>query len=594
MLLASFLLINGLFFLDRFQNGDCLHDLFSSRAQIDREFYRNQTSASSNRILQAEEWRPIRITVDFSNMPLKTDENHLMVDFLSNTVVKEAIKAVGSNFKVAGPKIMPLIQRTSCDSFVLIPKLYAKNELDSDLLVLAKMVEEPEEYFAWATPCLLSSFDYRPIVILLQLNAKSFFISPGRVQESIMIAQHELFHALGFSESLFSMFPIGVEKTIAFERINGKNRTKVILPGVIEAAKNHFGCDRTSGVLLEYSGSQDKISSHWDKALLGNDLMTSSVNGRMIISSLTLSFLNEIGWYQVNLTSAERLEWGRGRGCDFGLSCSGSSEFCTELSQMDCTSDYFSKTVCSANPLNTTCRINDYQRIFDCQNSIDFNFWVSGTAGRFEAPGIFSRCFKFVTNTLISSAGCFPSFCQLGSVILTVGTTNFTCKKIGDVVEAGGVNVTCPDPDTFCSFWNRKGVNDCSANGVARNDGSCRCNYLFHGEDCSEKLHCHNGESDSLCEIIQSFGEEKDNDLSSHRSTSASSENNSGAFPTFVNFGPVLSETQKIYPAFQPNLSAFIQATNYWTRASVWAFSMGSWLDSRWLALFGTVIFAWM
>lgn len=43
--------------------------------------------------------------------------------------------------------------------------------------------------------------------------------------------------------------------------------------------------------------------------------MTASINDDSIISIITLTLLEETGWYKVNNNYAEPLEWGKAKGC---------------------------------------------------------------------------------------------------------------------------------------------------------------------------------------------------------------------------------------------------------------------------------------
>ena len=45
--------------------------------------------------------------------------------------------------------------------------------------------------------------------------------------------------------------------------------------------------------------------------------MTGLFDFNPVLSSLTLALLEDSGWYSVDYSAAEPLEWGRGKGCDF-------------------------------------------------------------------------------------------------------------------------------------------------------------------------------------------------------------------------------------------------------------------------------------
>lgn len=45
--------------------------------------------------------------------------------------------------------------------------------------------------------------------------------------------------------------------------------------------------------------------------------MTGSHTQNRVFSRLTLAIMEDSGWYRANYSLAQRLDWGRGLGCDF-------------------------------------------------------------------------------------------------------------------------------------------------------------------------------------------------------------------------------------------------------------------------------------
>lgn len=98
--------------------------------------------------------------------------------------------------------------------------------------------------------------------------------------------------------------------------------------------RNYFGCDSIDGAELEDGGSSGTAGSHWEKRLFNNECinsfsvtssffiaqnrdMTGSASVNPVFSGLTLSLLEDSGWYRVNYSVADPLFWGRGQGCNF-------------------------------------------------------------------------------------------------------------------------------------------------------------------------------------------------------------------------------------------------------------------------------------
>ncbi len=71
--------------------------------------------------------------------------------------------------------------------------------------------------------------------------------------------------------------------------------------------KKHFGCDTFNGLHLENGGDMSSVGSHWEKILLGNEMMTSEKIGHSPLSLFSLHFLQDSGWYDINLELAEKL-----------------------------------------------------------------------------------------------------------------------------------------------------------------------------------------------------------------------------------------------------------------------------------------------
>ena len=91
----------------------------------------------------------------------------------------------------------------------------------------------------------------------------------------------------------------------------------MVTPQVREEARRHFNCDTLEGAELENSdGDQTKLA-HWEKRLFENEGMTGTISGNAVFSRLTLALMEDTGWYQVDYSMAEPLEWGKNLGCLF-------------------------------------------------------------------------------------------------------------------------------------------------------------------------------------------------------------------------------------------------------------------------------------
>lgn len=112
-------------------------------------------------------------------------------------------------------------------------------------------------------------------------------------------------------------------------------------------------------ILFYFYYSYHFAESHWEKRIFRNEYMTGSADPSPVISAITLALLEGIvlwyfvfvftiyldtGWYQVDYSHAEYLEWGSGMGCSFiEEPCSKwkarKGYFCDSQQSQGCTSD---------------------------------------------------------------------------------------------------------------------------------------------------------------------------------------------------------------------------------------------------------------
>ncbi|NXW43639.1 LMLN peptidase, partial [Nyctiprogne leucopyga] len=163
--------------------------------------------------------------------------------------------------------------------------------------------------------------------------------------------KHEIIHALGFSAGLFAFYrdddgkplttryadglppfneSLGlyqwsnkvVHKAVRLWDVRGGKMLRhavylLITPRVVEEARKHFNCPILEGMELENQGGMGTELNHWEKRLLENEAMTGSHTQNRVFSRITLALMEDTGWYKANYSMAEKLDWGRNKGCDF-------------------------------------------------------------------------------------------------------------------------------------------------------------------------------------------------------------------------------------------------------------------------------------
>lgn len=177
---------------------------------------------------------------------------------------------------------------------------------------------------AWARPCLLDLGNNRPLMGAANICPPAL----SMLDESSLTAvlAHEMIHALGFTESMFNLTrrpdgsPRPQSEVVASAVIDGRTVSRLITPRVRDAARAHFGCDSLAGAQLENEGSEGSAGSHWEYNLFQGEVMVASTifaadGSPPALSNLTLSYLEDTGWYVANRSSAGLLAWGAGAGC---------------------------------------------------------------------------------------------------------------------------------------------------------------------------------------------------------------------------------------------------------------------------------------
>lgn len=221
------------------------------------------------------------------------------------------------------------------------------------------------DYVAAASYCSTDQFD-RPTAAMLHICIDETFFSNATRNKHIVTIMHEVGHALGFNARSMAHFrrqdgspitprvngeivethvectgpssnrrsaqvALPSQEILQFRTVRGGLRVaEIVTPSVLQVVRNHFDCQNLSGAELEsgeyspISGDPEEeacIGDHWERRLFQNDLMNPVVDGveySPFVSTITLAYFADSGWYQVDLSMAELAgSWGRGAGCGF-------------------------------------------------------------------------------------------------------------------------------------------------------------------------------------------------------------------------------------------------------------------------------------
>ena len=210
---------------------------------------------------------------------------------------------------------------------------------------------------AYASTCQRDQND-RPTWGRVNFCPYALSTAPENLPLQIVVATHELNHALGFNSGSWSLWrntdgsprtrrfggaqggdpeagffytcggeqlaaAITDEATVAFSAERGMAKCsqpagqdwttaadftlsncvhRIVTPGVKAAARAHFGCADLAGGELEnhLTTPCGSMGSHWEQRVLSTELMSSYVQHTSIVSALTLALHEDSGWYRAN------------------------------------------------------------------------------------------------------------------------------------------------------------------------------------------------------------------------------------------------------------------------------------------------------
>ena len=137
-----------------------------------------------------------------------------------------------------------------------------------------------------------------------------------------------MLHLLGFNHDQWISLPTNPIKTTTIE-IQNKNHefSFFISENVLKFSQEHFDCFDTPGVFLEqtaYNQLMYNSTNHLQLKHFGDDIMVYPLSAKPRISSVTLSILAELPFYEVDHDFADRSIWGHQQGCEFlDFTCDG-------------------------------------------------------------------------------------------------------------------------------------------------------------------------------------------------------------------------------------------------------------------------------
>ncbi|EFC37610.1 predicted protein [Naegleria gruberi] len=445
------------------------------------------------------------------------------------------------------PKIFNANSRCGSQGGVAVPSDIIANGLDgknADAIFFVTSRPTETGVLGWAIPCILDSITKRPLVAQLNISPKL----GNYTKEKLSVVRHEALHALGFSNSFLSSFyDRANKKTLdasavysvvnkSFVDSTGTTQsvsvTKLKTPKILEVARKYYNCPTLDGVPMEEYGGSGSAVSHWEKSIMKNELMVASVSGELVLSSFTIAYFEDSGWYRGNFSHAQRLTWGKDMGCamanyrcenwptkNVGYFCSSESpskSYFQTTSTSSCTHDLKSKSYCNSakyyNDLGYYEHFPSSPKQGGTDSFMDYcPFQIAFTDGNCvsgypiktsgEEFGSSSACFEasisLTSNSDIKTADsrCLKYSCGNETLNIYVGSKKFSCPKDQtaqtkyDSTFFGYVKCPLNGYDILCTNSKATASNN-AINGTYVKDGEVAAEPTCDGITASSPLVC--------------------------------------------------------------------------------------------------------
>eukprot|EP01090_Pellita_catalonica_P002687 TRINITY_DN1225_c0_g1_i2.p1 TRINITY_DN1225_c0_g1~~TRINITY_DN1225_c0_g1_i2.p1 ORF type:complete len:662 (+),score=59.49 TRINITY_DN1225_c0_g1_i2:281-1987(+) len=317
------------------------------------------------------------------------------------------------------------------------------NGVDTDYLVYITAESDPaicdaSTQFSHAATCYKAKLNNKPIAGVINYCISKFSgDEPDIVFQNDIL--HNLFHMLGFSNSLYAWWP-EIPYRASFEGGNGLES-----PNVLHAAQEHFGCATVDHVLLE--DAEPYPASHFDARIAYDDLMTSKPNSLTAkVTRLSLAVMEDTGWFTANYFEADFQPFGFKKGCDFLDETS-----CTNLVQ-----NYPDHFCDSSQQTETACSIDSLQQGYcEFDPNVGCDLWI-GDSNHFCKDRCGS-CECVGESNGESLDNCLPIVCRSDRTFDVINPFTGASHECSDANEGTEFfigedvgNPSCPNFDKVC------------------------------------------------------------------------------------------------------------------------------------------------
>jgi hypothetical protein len=267
----------------------------------------------------------------------------------------------------------------------------------------------------------------------------------------------------------------------------------IVTPTVVQKTRDYFGCPSAQGLELENMIPFEcggLFNDHWKTRVLRGELMNSRDHQAYpFISPMTFAALEDSGWYRMDYTKLNSLvrgaSWGFQEGCGFLTDrCLNIplhenidvDKFCfpSQEGQVRCSEDATIIEQCDAGS-----RMGRWAFMSGIPHA-NLPVYNYGSASLYSAMRYMDFCPSYVfmedhlSRNLCASSSkptgrcltladslrplCFETRCDITRTIYFIesndgGRSSEPCREPNQVVEIGGLRVTCTDPTVICADW---------------------------------------------------------------------------------------------------------------------------------------------
>ncbi|EGR29363.1 leishmanolysin family protein, putative [Ichthyophthirius multifiliis] len=483
-----------------------------------------EKSNYEQRILQTDtEPKPIRITTDYSmltNKDVTLQQRNYLVKLveISKLYFQKLLKV----YQLKQNNVLPQTYKGLCDDHKVQPNDYSIGIPNSDLHIytLYQYVKNDQQT-AIANFCAFAQEGIsRPIFGYIKYNLSKISGDEEYFQKNLKETFREMINILGVSKlGLYFWINPDTGKTIDKDNLTKIYKKKQIEKDTIEfitskhlkeITRKYYNCPKAEGMKLQIDKYQRYFEFRWDLTILYNEFMNQNqVLTDNVFSIFTIAALKDTGFYaEVNENMAEKIFWGKGKGCDFLENTCQSTiqydEYSYLVHQVQCSFDYERIGIPILQEINqcniglglykdklcTNPNIVSDQDEREQEQDKLFNYSTQSkcfqsTATKSSSTKQYkdaSRCHQFKCSSDASEITIIFPEIDL-QVICGKGEQN-TKKDIDSSGEKAKGQVTCPqDYERFCNYTPICS-NFCSQKGVCVN-GQCICQDGFGGVDCS-------------------------------------------------------------------------------------------------------------